>query len=122
MTISRQQLGKLGEDAACDLLESESYRIIERNWRCRSGEIDIIAEHGGRTVFIEVRTRRPGAGRYGTAAESVDTRKQMQVRSTALVYMRSAGLLDSPVRFDVIAVAIRADGSIVERKHYEGAF
>lgn len=122
MTLSRQQLGKLGEDAACGMLEAAAYRIIERNWRCRSGEIDIIAEHGGRTVFVEVRSRRPGAGHFGTAAESVDIRKQMQVRSTALVYMRSAGLLDSPVRFDVIAVAVRADGSIVESKHYEGAF
>jgi putative endonuclease len=122
MTISRLQLGKLGEDAACSLLEAAGYRIIERNWRCRIGEIDTIAEHDGRTVFVEVRTRRSGAGRFGTAAESVDIRKQMKVRSTALVYMRSAGLLDSPVRFDVIAVAVNSDESIAECKHIEGAF
>lgn len=103
-------------------LEDANYTLIERNWRCRSGEIDIIAEAGGRVVFIEVRTRIEG-GRFGTAAESVDSRKRQKVRDTAQVYLRSIGRASAAIRFDVIAISVsRSEGTIVECKHYEGAF
>lgn len=119
---NRQQTGKWGEDAACTFLLEAGYFIKERNWRCRSGEIDIIAEHNRRLIFVEVRTRKLGS-RFGTAAESVDRRKQQQVRETAQVYMRSSGLANPSIRFDVIAVSInRESGAIIEYKHYEGAF
>jgi putative endonuclease len=119
---TRQQTGKQGEDAACTFLLEAGYFIKERNWRCRSGEIDIIAEHNGRLIFIEVRTRKQG-GRFGTAAESVDHRKQKQVRETAQVYLRSTGLVNTSSRFDVVAVSIsRESNAVIEYKHYEGAF
>ncbi|WP_424765806.1 YraN family protein [Paenibacillus sp. sgz302251] len=119
---TRKQTGMLGEDAACRFLLDSNYVIIERNWRCRSGEIDIIAEHDNRIVFLEVRTRKNG-GRFGTAAESVDRRKQLQVRETALVYMRSIGRTETAIRFDVIALTMSRQGDeIIECKHYEGAF
>lgn len=119
---TRKQTGMIGEAAASEYLIKKSYSIVERNWRCRSGEIDIIAEHEGRLVFVEVRTRKLG-GRFGTAAESVDRRKQQQVRNTAQVYMRSAGHANTAIRFDVIAIAInRMDATVVECNHYEGAF
>ncbi|OBZ16865.1 YraN family protein [Bacillus sp. FJAT-26390] len=119
---NRKQTGMFGEAAACDYLLSKNYSVLERNWRCRSGEIDIIAEHEGRLVFIEVRARKQN-GRFGTAAESVDRRKQQKVRETAQVYLRSAGRSNASVRFDVIAITInRTDETIVECKHYEGAF
>ncbi|CAM3943811.1 YraN family protein [Paenibacillus alkaliterrae] len=118
----RIQTGKFGEDAACDYLIEADYKIVERNWRCRSGEIDIIADDAGRLVFIEVRTRKTG-GRFGTAAESVDRRKQQQVRDTAQVYLRSIGCSAESIRFDVIAITMsRQMDSILEYKHYEGAF
>lgn len=119
---NRKQTGKLGEDAACRYLEQAGYTVAERNWRCRSGEIDLIAYRGDRLVFVEVRTRRAG-GRFGTAAESVNLKKQRQVRETALVYLRSAGKAAVPVRFDVIAVQLNAAGdTVLECRHYEHAF
>ncbi|MNH38730.1 hypothetical protein D3C79_998090 [compost metagenome] len=73
-------------------------------------------------MFVEVRTRSMST-RFGTAAESVDRRKQLQVRSTAQVYLRSSGLADAAVRFDVIALTLnKQDGSVSELKHYVAAF
>ncbi|MCA0754019.1 YraN family protein [Paenibacillus sp. N4] len=119
---SRKLTGKIGEDAACRYLEQAGYTVEERNWRCRSGEIDLIAYRDDRLIFVEVRTRRAG-GRFGTAAESVNRRKQQQVRETALVYLRSTGKAGVPVRFDVVAVQLSAAGdTVLECRHYEHAF
>ncbi|WP_138751604.1 YraN family protein [Paenibacillus sinopodophylli] len=120
--INRKLTGELGEKAACDYLLAADYAILERNWRCRSGELDVIAELDGRFIFVEVRARTAG-GKFGTAAESVDYRKQQKVRNTAQVYLKSIGRIDAPQRFDVVAVTInRLDGGIAECRHYEGAF
>lgn len=117
----RRQTGQQGEAAACSFLERAGYSIVERNWRCRTGELDIIAECDGMLVFVEVRTRRSG-GRFGTAAESVDRRKQQQVAATALVYLRMRHLSEISMRFDVIAITLGRDGDIQELKHIEAAF
>lgn len=115
----RRKTGMLGEAAACDYLERAGYSIIARNWRCRTGEIDIVASFGGTIVFVEVRTRGR-SGRFGTAAESIDARKRRQVMETAQVYMRMHVKDEMPVRFD--AIAIRLDGeTVAELFHYEGA-
>ncbi len=113
----------LGEAAAVRLLRREGYEIIERNWRCRSGEIDIVAKQGERLIFVEVRTRS-GESRFGTAAESVDYRKQRKLRETALVYVRSAGLQGMAMRFDVVAVLLgpSAGEEDAECRHYPAAF
>jgi len=119
---SRKATGELGEEAACLYLIEANYNILTRNWRCRIGEIDIIAEQSNRFVFVEVRTRKEG-GKYGTAAESVDYRKQQKVRDAAQVYLRSVGRSDASIRFDVVAITLsRVDESITSLKHYEGAF
>ncbi|MDU0201375.1 YraN family protein [Paenibacillus sp. MAH-36] len=118
---NRKQLGKLGEDAAEAFLSSKDYRILERNWRCRTGELDIIAEQAGTIVFIEVRTRR-STGRFGTAKESVDTRKQMKVKETAQFYLHRFQKYENSVRFDVIAVEIYLDGATTQIEHIQGAF
>ncbi|WP_435163232.1 YraN family protein [Paenibacillus glycanilyticus] len=117
----RRQTGLAGETAACQYLENGGYTVIERNWRCRSGEIDIIATIDDTLVFVEVRTRRAG-GRFGTAAESVDRRKQQQVALVAQVYLRMRHLTYPPMRFDVIAVTMNRDDSIGEIKHVKAAF
>ncbi len=121
MTSSRQALGKWGEELAVEHLKQAGYVIRQRNWRCRSGEIDIIAECQGRLVFIEVRARR-GSAQYGTAAESVDRRKQQQVRMTAQVYIQLSGCANMAIQFDVIAITLGSGNKVQELKHYEAAF
>jgi putative endonuclease len=119
--LTRQQKGRLGEEAACDWLQEHDYRILKRNWRCRSGEIDIVASHEGMIVFIEVRSRS-GTGLYGTPQESVDIRKMQQVRATASVYLQMTGETNDQIRFDVIAVMLDKAGGTVSIDHIINAF
>lgn len=118
---NRKQLGKLGEDAAEAFLSKQNYRIVARNWRCRTGELDIVAEQAETLVFVEVRTRR-SSGRFGLAKESVDIRKQMKVKETAQFYLHRYQKYELPVRFDVIAVEISTEGAVPHIEHIEGAF
>ncbi|WP_336764997.1 YraN family protein [Paenibacillus sp. USHLN196] len=121
MKLTRQQKGRLGEEAACRWLRENDYRIIRQNWRCRSGEIDIIASREGLIVFVEVRSRS-GAAQYGTPQESIDMRKMQQVRSTASVYLQMTGETDHQIRFDVIAVMLNQTGDVVSVDHIINAF
>lgn len=103
MSTARQLLGRDGEDRAAAAYESAGFNIVERNWRVREGEIDLIAARAGVLVFCEVKTR--SSDRFGSALESVDWRKCRQVRSVARLYLASAGSHRAPVvRFDVAAV------------------
>ncbi|WP_025680018.1 YraN family protein [Paenibacillus massiliensis] len=117
---TRRDKGSLGELTAVDFLQEQGYLLRERNWRCRSGEIDIIAEDEGSLVFVEVRSRSGSA--YGTATESVNARKQAQVRHVAAIYMHMKGVQDWPVRFDVIAVQLLPDGKAQVTEHIRAAF
>ncbi|GGA39859.1 YraN family protein [Paenibacillus physcomitrellae] len=119
---NRKITGAAGEQAAAELLLSADYRIVERNWRCRSGELDIIASKDGVLVIVEVRSRSAGALRFGSPAESVNTRKIRQVRETAAVYLHQTGQTMSPVRFDVIAVILDQAGRPVSTEHLIGVF
>ncbi|HBU85026.1 MAG TPA: YraN family protein [Paenibacillus sp.] len=119
--LTRQQKGRLGEEAACDWLREHHYRILCQNWRCRSGEIDIVAAHEGMIIFVEVRSRS-GTGRYGTPQESVDIRKIQQVRATASVYLQMTGETNHQIRFDVIAVMLDKAGETVSLDHIINAF
>ncbi len=94
-------LGKEGEDAAAKYLRKNGYKIVERNFRTRYAEIDIIATEGKTLVFIEVKTRS-GSG-FGTPAEAVGIRKQEKIIQAAMEYLSK--LKKEPlVRFDVIGV------------------
>ncbi|UPK46205.1 YraN family protein [Paenibacillus pabuli] len=119
--LTRQQKGRLGEEAACEWLREHNYRILKRNWRCRSGEIDIVASHEGMIIFIEVRSRS-GTAQYGTPQESVDIRKMQQVRATASVYLQMTGETNHQIRFDVIAVMLDKAGETVSVDHIINAF
>ncbi|PQP89622.1 YraN family protein [Paenibacillus sp. AR247] len=121
MKDNRRQKGAAAEQAAADLLLSTGYRIRDRNWRCRSGELDVVAEDGGVIVFVEVRSRTAGTS-FGTAAESVNFRKIRKVRSTAEVYLHAQRLEGREVRFDVVAVELGRDLSIAAIHHIQGAF
>lgn len=98
---SSQVLGQKGEDAACRWYVDHGYRIVDRNWRVKEGEIDVIATGDGQLVFCEVKTR--SSQRYGSPAEAVDYRKQTRLRRLA-----AAWLAQNPghrrVRFDVASV------------------
>lgn len=118
---SRLQLGRRGEHLAAAYIAEQGYTIIERNWRCMAGEIDLIAAYEGKIIFIEVRTRR-ATGTFGAAAESVQYRKQQKVRSLARYYLHHRRLHDSFIRFDVIAIELDLDGKYRRLTHIRHAF
>ena len=101
-SLDRQSLGKQGESLACDALRAQGYVILATRHRTRFGEIDIVAEHGRTLVFVEVKARR--TARHGTAAESLSPRKQRRIAAMALDYLAWNHRLESPCRFDVVAI------------------
>ncbi|BBI34458.1 YraN family protein [Cohnella abietis] len=119
---SRRAVGLAGEEIAATHLQQQSgYVIEERNWRCRSGEIDLIALDGDTLVFIEVRSRT-NPTRYGSAVEAITPRKCRQVRELAVIYLKQRKGNPLSIRFDVVAVTLDAEGKATEIKHLPGAF
>ena len=102
MVHERQQLGAEGERAAERFLRRQHYAIVVRNYRCRAGEIDLVALDGSTVVFVEVKTRAQAG--CGSPLEAVDSRKQRQIQRAAQVYLRDKRLLDRDARFDVVGV------------------
>lgn len=110
--------GAAGEDAAARFLAGLGFRILDRNFRIRTGEVDIVARDGAVTVFVEVK-RRESTG-HGTAAEFVTPSKRRRVVSAARAWAARHGVTESPIRFDVVAIDV-IDGQ--ERiGHHKGAF
>lgn len=112
--MDKKTLGLIGEDTAARLLSCEGYRIIARNYRCKYGEIDIIASRDNCIYFVEVKTRK--SYDYGRPAESVTKLKQEHIRKTAVFYLneiKAQGLSIPRVRFHVIEVVL---------EHIENAF
>ncbi len=103
----RRRLGSAGEDLACDLLKKQGLEIVERNWRCRSGEIDIVARGEGVTVFVEVKSRTSDL--FGAPAEAVTPAKIARIRRLAGEYLAGARP-GTDVRFDVVSVLFKPDG------------
>lgn len=96
-----EHLGQVGEDIACDYLREQGYLIIDRNWRCRFGEIDIIARDGPDLAFVEVKNRsRPG---YGGPIGALTRQKKDRIITAARMYL-SQTESDLPVRFDLVAI------------------
>lgn len=102
--MDRRSQGREAETAAADYLESEGVRIVERNFNCRAGEIDLIGHDGASLAFIEVRARREDALVDGAA--SVNERKRRKLIRAARFYLHRYGLDDCFCRFDMIAVTI----------------
>jgi putative endonuclease len=102
MESRRISFGRQGEDIALKYLKKKGYKIIEKNYRSRLGEIDIVALYKGVTVFIEVKTR--GDRSFGLPQESVDERKQRQIIRVALNYIRHRNPAEEKFRFDVIGI------------------
>ena len=102
MTIGRQRLGRSGEALAEALLRTRGYRILERNYRTRIGEIDLIARDGKTLVFVEVKSRR--SMRFGSAKEAVTMAKRRKLTMVALQYLKSTAETGVHARFDVVAI------------------
>ncbi len=101
--VNKRAVGTVYEKAAGAYLEKQGYRILEYNFRCRSGEIDIIARDGEYLVFVEVKYRKDAGS--GNPLEAVDARKQRTISRTALYYCMKHGYGETtPCRFDVAAV------------------
>jgi putative endonuclease len=127
---TRAQIGRRGERLAAGKLEAEGYRVIERNYRTREGELDIVAVRDGTIVFCEVKTliaRNVDRGGPLFALESVNNAKRAQVRRMARSWIadrpRSANARGRPaVRFDAIGVVLSAAGELLRIDHVEAAF
>lgn len=101
-TDGRRDQGNQAEAAAARYLERKGLHIVDRNFYCRGGEIDIIARDGDMLVFVEVRYR--GTGSLENPLESVTPRKQQRLIKAASLYLQKHQLWDLPCRFDVIAI------------------
>src|SRR6266508_4091851 len=102
----RRELGRLGEQLADARLRAAGLRVVARNWRCREGEIDLVAAGPGLLVFCEVKTRR-GNG-YGSPAAAVTPAKQARLRRLAAAYLAAIPTPPCRVRFDVATVKFHA--------------
>jgi len=106
--MKKQEIGKRGEQLACRALEKKGYRILDKNYRCRQGEIDLVARHRDYIVFIEVRSKTGGA--FGTPEESVTSAKKQRLLATALDYLGSHTNLPENWRIDFVAVELDPSG------------
>lgn len=97
-----KEIGNLGEEMASKYLKNQGYNIIERNFRTRVGEIDIVAREEGFLIFVEVKTRR--SIRYGYPREAVDINKQSKIKTMASIYIAKNKEYNSNIRFDVVEV------------------
>jgi putative endonuclease len=115
---ARPELGRRGEDLAESVFRRLGFDIVQRNYRCKHGEIDLIARRGRSLVFCEVKTRRTDT--CGTPAEAVGFRKQSRLRRLAAVWLADHAVGRVQVRFDVVSVIVRPDRS--EVTHIPDAF
>lgn len=112
MPTPRMRLGAYGEALVASHLQAQGYRIVERNWRCSGGELDIVARQGDEWVFVEVRTRR--AQDTNPAIESLTVAKQNRLLAAINAYLEAHNLEESPWRVDLAVVALNRRGPCIE--------
>lgn len=115
----RKKLGAFGERLAGHYLEDHGFRIVARNWRCRQGEIDLIAARDDALHFVEVKTRR-GRSR-GTPEEALTARKGQQLTNLALLYLAEQELDDADWQIDLVAVELDPSGKLLRIDHIPNA-
>ncbi|MEA2087476.1 MAG: YraN family protein [Candidatus Caldatribacteriota bacterium] len=113
-------IGKYGEDLACDYLETKGYKIKERNFRTYLGELDIICEYKGNIIFVEVKTRR--SDKFGYPEEAINLNKQQKIIKNALCYLAKYNLWKTNCYFDVVLVSISNHEDVERIKHIRDAF
>ena len=118
MSRQRQHIGKAGEKTVARYIKKKGFKILEQNFACPVGEIDIIARDKETIVFVEVKTRRSLS--YGSARLAITARKQKKISMAALYYLKSTHQMDQRARFDVVTVL--AAGEEQEIDHIQNAF
>ncbi|MBI4315995.1 MAG: YraN family protein [Chloroflexi bacterium] len=119
MTSIRRSLGQLGEQLAADHLAARGYEIVTRNYRCPSGEIDLVTRLRDRWVFVEVRTRR--GNDFGTPEESVTAKKKQHVMAAAQTYLQAHAAPDADWRIDFVGVELSYKGELLRVEVIENA-
>lgn len=114
-----RQPGNLGEQIAAEFLERKGYKILARQWRCKLGEIDIVAEQGKTLVVVEVKTRR--GGWYGPPELAINPQKSRRLMRLAEFYQSQTRAFDRPIRVDVIAIELGREGTDAIVRHHENA-
>jgi putative endonuclease len=104
MTTERRALGAYGERVAAQHLQGLGLVVLDRNWRCPGGELDLVLRDGDDIVFCEVKTRR--SGRFGTPAEAIGEHKVRKLRQLANRWLDQAGIRSAGLRFDVVEVLV----------------
>jgi putative endonuclease len=115
----RRRLGIAGEDAVARWYEAAAYEVLDRNWRCRDGELDLVVRRDATLVFCEVKTR--ASVRFGAPFEAVTATKQRRLRTLAARWLAEHDARRRTLRFDVASVTRTANGELVVEV-LEGAF
>ncbi len=110
-------IGALGEEAAALALKKKGYKIIERNYRSKMGEIDIIAKDGEYTCFVEVRLRKTND--FGSPADTINEIKREKIIKTAQLYAVKNKIYDTPMRFDAVLINATVSGAKLKNKKIE---
>jgi len=110
--MQKKELGKKGEEVALRFLKKKGYRIIEKNYVCKLGEMDIIAKEKDTLVFVEVKTRT--TTEFGPPQLAVNSSKQRQLSKVALNYLKEKQLEEVRARFDVVAILLGQKGEQIE--------
>lgn len=116
---AKDALGRYGEELAALHLREDGLVLVQRNWRCELGELDIVAREGGYLVFCEVKTRR--AAMYGSPVEAVGREKAARIRTLASRWLAEHRAAWTEVRFDVIGILAPPSGKVVV-EHLRGVF
>ncbi|GAA4247887.1 YraN family protein [Dactylosporangium darangshiense] len=117
MTNHNQLVGGFGERVACRYLVSQGLVLLDRNWRSRAGELDVVARDGDDVVFVEVKTRR--STRYGQPIEALVPAKVRRLRTLARMWLAANDIRGEQVRFDVVGVLVSRSVAV---QHVRGAF
>jgi len=118
--VDKNSIGQRGEEVASKALEREGYRIIEKNFRCRQGEIDIIAEDKGTLCFVEVKAR--SSEKFGLPEEAVTRWKQKKLFTVAVFYLEKKRIKSRDLRFDIVSVDIKTEKTRIIQNAFEVDF
>ena len=110
--MERTQLGKRSEDLAVEYLRKAGLKIVQRNYRCKLGEIDCVARDGNSIVFVEVRSRSTADSE--SPKYSIGPKKRRTISKVALYYLKRKGLTSNSARFDVVTVVFEGDAPTIE--------
>jgi len=119
MKYSTREIGRLGEKIAEKFLISRKFRILNKNFSCPLGEIDIVARQDGHIIFVEVKTRTSNT--FGFPLEAITIRKKKHILRNCFYYLKKYGLFDKPYRVDAIGIMLDTKGGLQTLTHIKNA-